>query len=235
MKLGLDYRAGGEERRKKSSRSRAESVTIGTRSTTACWARERSPNYSLLYSTHLVYVQEGSRHPTVISLCIWTSRPGRKVLLRYCSFDSVIPALNPGNKISKADPCTVASACYLCKLYVEHLSQFYEAWANLQADKPVKTLCTRATQHSSAVSLCLCYCNEPIIPQCPQTSQNSILNPQSAHTIDSTNPESSQFALQTALATQTSCEFSLRELGLGLGLGKWIQSESNSVNPVHRN
>lgn len=43
MKLGLDYRAGGEQRRKKTSRSRAESVTIGTRSTTACWARERSP------------------------------------------------------------------------------------------------------------------------------------------------------------------------------------------------
>lgn len=52
MKLGLDYRAGGEQRRKKTSRSRAESVTIGTRSTTACWARERSPNYYLLYTTY---------------------------------------------------------------------------------------------------------------------------------------------------------------------------------------
>lgn len=56
MKLGLDYRAGGERRRKKTSRSRTESVTIGTRSTTACWARERSRNYYLLYTTYLVYV-----------------------------------------------------------------------------------------------------------------------------------------------------------------------------------
>jgi len=62
-----------------------------------------------------------------------------------CSFDIVIPALNPGNKISKADPHSVASACYLCKLHVEHLSQFYRV--SQRTEKLVK-------KH-----FCACYSN----------------------------------------------------------------------------